>query len=537
MKKITILIFAIAVLGAGCKRFIDINQNVNQPLSVTPNVVLSAALTGSAGNLAGNFLNSARWMGYWARSGNYIADVPTETYVINAGYADGDFQSLYGTLSRYAYIEKAAQASKSTLPFYLGVAKTMKALHFSTLVDGFGNVPYSQAFQVNTNSTPAYDDAASIYSSLVSQLDSAITYFEAAKAYYSASTTVSSVLSTDDKYDVMFGRGTGGTSSTNAVARMVKWEEFANTIKLKLLLHESELSSVKSGIAAELAKTSSFGYLPAGTSAAINPGYSTSVSQFNPYWGIFNSASGQSVNYAFFRCNQYSVNYLNSVGDNTRLNLFYAITGAAVVGAYDGDPQAPTNSITAGIGTENGTGVLKGSTQDQPILMDFESLFLQAEATAKGYITGGATPDALVKQAIEQNYIYLGDNAADADAYYAANSTNPTVSYTASVGSPVSSTSVDPTPGMQAIMTQKWAALNGINWFEAFTENRRTGFPLKDGKTFGVSHAPNPILHNGAPTIPYRFLYPQSEINSNGKNVPALPAAQYTPIFWDVFDK
>ena len=296
MKKITILIFTIAALGAGCKKFTDINQNPNQPLSVTPNVVLSAALTGSASNLANDFLNSAIWMGYWSRSGNYIADVQTETYAINAAYADGDFQNLNNTLGRYAYIEKLAAANKAQLSFYLGVAKTMKALHFSTLVDGFGNVPYSQAFNITKTTTPAYDDAKTIYQSLIVQLDSAVVYFDAAKTFYALPTTVSSVLTTDDKYDIMFGRGTGGSSVSAADTRLDKWVMFANTIKLKLLLHVSGdghtagATAPISGfdIAGELAKTAANGrgYLPLGLSASVNPGYSASAAaQFNPLWG------------------------------------------------------------------------------------------------------------------------------------------------------------------------------------------------------------------------------------------------------------
>jgi len=520
MKKITILLIAIAALGAGCKRFIDINQNLNQPLTVTPNVVLSAALAGSAADQAGTFLNSARWMGYWSRSGNYIADVPTETYNISTTYEDGDFQGIYNTLGRYAYIEKTGFANKTSLQFYLGVAKTMKAFHFAELVDGFGNVPYKQAFQINTTTTPAYDDAKGIYADLITQLDSAFVYFELAKTYYAATTTTASVITTDDKYDIMFGRGLGQASGTAAQARMSLWETFANTVKLKLLIHESNVLDAAT-IKAELAKTASYGYIQAGASASVNPGYSSSsVAQYNPFWGIFYTSSGQSNTYAFLRCNQYSVNFLNNTNDQTvREDLFYAAAGSAVVGNYDGDPQAASNSTTAGLGT----GILKGASQDQLIISDFESLFLQAEATQKGLITGGSTAAALVRTAVEQNYIYLGDSAGDADTYLDSNTGNKLVDVN--------------TGGLQAIMTQKWAADNGINWYESYIDFRRTGYPAEDGVNFGVTHAPNPIKHNGVPTIPYRFLYPQSEINSNGKNVPSLPAAQYTPIFWDTLDK
>ena len=526
MKKFTILLFALAGLGAGCKKFTNINQNPNQPLSVTPNVVLSAALTGSANNLATNFTNSARWMGYWSRSGNYIADVQTETYQITTGYADGDFQSLYNTLSRYAYIDGVASASKSSLSFYLGVAKTMKALHFSTLVDGFGNVPYSQAFQVAKITTPKYDDAKTIYLALISSLDSAVTYFDAAKTYYAASTTTDGTRTTDDKYDIMFGRGTGGASASNANTRLDKWVMLANTIKLKLLLHvsgdghTSMPTSAISGfdISGEIAKITANGrgFLPIGLSATVNPGYSaSSAAQFNPFWGLFHSISGTNGTYDYYRANTYSVNYFNATQD-VRIDYDYAAQGSSVQGNYDGDPQSATNTTTAGIGS----GLLKSPSMDQPILMDFESLFLQAEATQRGLLPSTAPGAAatLLQQAVEESYIYLGDNAADADAYIVQNAGNPTVDITAG----------DP---QQAILTQKWAALNGINWFEAYTEYRRTGFPASS--VLGLSHANSHVKN----AIPYRFLYPQSEVTSNGANIPALTNGAYTPIFWDTLDK
>ena len=515
MKKITILLFAIAAIGSGCKKFTDINQNPNQPLAVTPNVVLSAALTGSANNLATDFLLNTRWMGNLARSGNYIADAQTEGYGINTGYADGDFQNLFNTLSRYNYIEQQGDAAKASSSFYIGVAKTMKALHFSTLVDGFGNIPYKQAFNVNKYPTPAYDDAKSIYEDLVLQLDSAVTLFDATKTYYALSTTSASVLTTDDKYDIIFGRGLGTSSTT----RLDKWVMFANTLKMKLLLHLSGVSSEAGLITSEVAKINANGrgFLPAGLSAAVNPGYSSSGSQFNPFYALwFTPANQPSTNNNFYRANNYALNFYNSSGDQTRQFLVYAPVGNAVVGNYDGDPQSLTNTFTSGIGS----GVVKGPTQDQLILSDFESLFIQAEAVQKGYIEGNAA--TLLQQAIEQNYIYLGDSAGDADDYYTGGAGNPNVDYA--------------TGGLQAIITQKWIALNCINWFETYTEFRRTGFP--NAAVLGLSHA---VTHVTAPDgkvhIPFRYLYPQSEINSNGKNVPALAKAQYTPIFWDTLDQ
>jgi hypothetical protein len=516
MKKITILLFAIAALGAGCKKFTDINNNPNQPLTVTPNVLLSAALTGSGNGLGADFLNTPRWMGYWARSGNFITTPPVEDYQEDVSFADNDWQDYYSTLNRYNNIEIAGKQSPTTLSFYIGVAKTMKALHFSTLVDAFGDVPYSQAFNLNKFPNPKYDDAATIYADLVNQLDSAVTYFDAAKAYYALGAASSSAVKTDDQYDIMFGRGAG----VDPNVRVDNWVKLANTIKLRLLLTEENASSVgASVVSAELAKTTANGrgYLMAGTSASVNPGYSnSSATRLNPLYNVFYQVSGSTSNgYAFNRANQYAVNMYNLTGD-IRISGVYTPVGGKILGNYDGDPNAGTNAVTAGV---SGTNAISSASQSQMIFSDFESLFWQAEAAQRGFNVGGSTATALATQGIEQSFIYLGNAQADADAYIAANT---------------GSVLVDPATGLQAIMTQKWISLNTVNWQEAYTDYRRTGFPAPDpvNNTFGFTKAPAPTLHNGKLTIPFRFLYPQSEISTNGKNIPA-GKTQFTPVFWD----
>ena len=513
MKKITILLFAIAALSAGCKKFTDINNNPNQPLVVTPNVLLSAALTGSANGLGADFLNTPRWMGYWARSGNFITTPPVEDYQEDVSFADGDWQDYYSTLNRYNNIEIAGKQSPTTLSFYIGVAKTMKALHFSTLVDAFGDVPYSQAFNLNKFPNPKYDDAKTIYADLVNQLDSAVTYFDAAKAYYGLGAASSSAVKTDDQYDIMFGRGAGVAPAT----RVDNWVRLANTIKLRLLLTEQSVIGA-SGVSTELAKTDANGrgYLMAGTSASVNPGYSnSSASRLNPLYNLFYQVSGATSNgYAFNRANEYAVNFYNFTQD-PRIGGVYTPVGGKILGNYDGDPNAGTNAVTAGI---SGTNAIASPGQSQMIFSDFESLFWQAEAAQEGFSVGGSAT-SLATQAIEQSFIFLGNAKSDADTYITTNA---------------GSVLVDPATGLQAIMTQKWISLNTVDWQEAYTDYRRTGFPAPDPahNTFGFTKAPAPTLHNGKLTIPFRFLYPQSEISTNGKNIPA-GKTQFTTVFWD----
>jgi hypothetical protein len=540
MKKLTILLFAIASVAAGCKKFTEnINNNLNQPTVVTPNVVLSAALVASGSSLANDFLNTNRWMCYWARSGNYIETIPTETYVLDPSYADGEFEGLYGTMTRYNYIQNNSAGD----PFYVGVAQVMKAFHFATLVDAFNSIPYSQAFNLAKYPAPKYDDAATIYASLVQQCDSAVISFQKATTYYSGAP--STTITLDDKYDVMFGRGAGVDPTT----RMNEWIRFTNTVKLRLLMTARTATSVsafsKASIMAELAKVTANGqgFIGPNQSASINPGYSNSqAAQQNPIYGGFYLTSGTANNnFNFFRANQYYINYGNNTGDPRFTDNYQIVLSGApyCVGNYDGDPNPLSNTFTSGIGSGKATsttGPIQNASQDEFIMSDFESLFWQAEAAQEGYIAGSAADFA--KQGTEQSFIYVNDtgsgdngqNITDADNFLAGDAGDPKTDV--SVG------------GLQAVMTLKWAALNTINWEQAYTDYRRTGYPVPDNNDFGFSRANNVFKHamldvtgkNQPINFPFRYLYPQSEINTNNANIPSGTSA-YTTIFWDTREK
>lgn len=553
MKKLTILLFAATALAAGCKKFTEnINTNPNQPTVVTPNVLLSASLNSSAANLALDFQNTARWMGYWSRSGSYIEDVPTETYDIQPSYADGSWQSLYAVLTQYKGVEAAAGSD----PFYSGVAKIMEALHFSTLVDGFNNVPYSQAFNLNKYPNPKYDDAATVYAALVQQCDSAVYYFQKAIVYYG--TAPSTVVSTDATYDIVYGRSALALSATQ---RMDYWIKFANTVKLKLLMTargSSASAFSASSITTELAKVTATGQgyigsdyagggiaydVAANESASVNPGYGTAnAAQQNPFFGSFYVPSGTpNNNLAYYRANTYYVNYGNNFSDFRFTDDYLINLGGApyVTGNYDGDPNAVSNSLSSQLGQSTvptTIGPLHSSAQDEFLMSDFESLFWQAEAASLGYNVGTLTSGKLADIGTEQSFVYVDDTGSGSASQDAADAETNFIAGTAGTIVDISTS----TPTLRAIMTEKWSALNSINWEQAYTDYRRTGYPVPDGTNFGFSHAQNRVTHSSkdalgnvqSVNLPYRYLYPQSEINTNAGNIPAGTSA-YTKIFWD----
>src|SRR5882724_3489668 len=334
-----LLLFA----AAGCKKgTFDINSvNPNVPSAVSPKFTLSAALTAAANETynAGypDFAN--RYMGYWSFSGDYGGYGTEAVYNTNTSFAVGNWDNVYTTLENFRFI-----ASQSTAPNsanYLGMSKIMQSFLFQRLVDLYNNVPYAQSLNGGITNYPKYDDAKTVYKSLVAQLDSAILIIKGAPVTADNPTT----------YDVIFG------------GNMTKWQQFANTVKLKALLNLTQTSDGPAFITAELNGLTTASFLGAGTDAIINPGYSNAaVNQQNPIWqnvGFATNGTSPTGGNSFNRANSYSVTFYTNTND-PRIALFYAKNNNGVVkgrafGSQDGSEH---NTIISAVGP----GILKSAT-------------------------------------------------------------------------------------------------------------------------------------------------------------------------------
>ncbi len=110
---------------------------------------------------------------------------------------------------------KQADASRFTV--HAGMARVMQAYTLSVLVDYFGDVPFSQAFQGAENLNPGVDRMVDLYPAIIAILDKAITDFAATPDAFAPAIT-----------DFYYGGGTAG---------IAKWRRLANTLKLKLGLN------------------------------------------------------------------------------------------------------------------------------------------------------------------------------------------------------------------------------------------------------------------------------------------------------------
>jgi hypothetical protein len=367
---------------------------------------------------------------------------------------------------------------------------------------------------------PAYDSGSVVYNGCLAKLDSAIALFESDSVMAAGSYNPGNA-------DVMFQ---GDVPS---------WIRLANTLKLRLLLHEINVTAQAGVIQTEMAKIAAdaFGCIGAGQTAFVNPGYGTDLSgHLSPLWSSigYNINGGVSNNEQ--RATTYMINKLKGYND-PRIAYFYCSSAAGqVLGNPVGDPNnanatyvgsgpgpnpASLNPPPFAISGPSKYGILQSPTQPAIVLSSWESLFLQAEAAYRGLLPGGAAAaQAFYEQAITESFTYLnvytdGKSSGAAATFAAAYLAQPVdgVNWAAS------------TNKLQTIITQKYIALCYTNTEESWTDFRRTGYP----SDLAVSDDPA-VLY---PHV-LRFIYPQSEYDANADNV--SKEGNVTPvsprIFW-----
>jgi hypothetical protein len=508
MNKIKLSIIALtagAMALGGCdKDFLDINQNPNNPteVNVTPNLATAAQLNNSAGRNAASYDFLNRWMGYWSASGSYSRSTVEMSYNLTNDFGSGIWNGIYYTVGQYRSIEK--KASDLNQQFYRGIAIAMQAFEMQNLVDVYGDVPYSKAFDLVGNIRPAYDDDEAIYKDLMVRLDTALAAIKRADVDPNITTQ-----------DIIF-KG----NKTN-------WYKFINTIKLRLLVYTSGTSTFNRS--AEIAKITAegSGFLGNGVGAMAQPGYSSSKP--NPYYAshLHTESGNEADNYN--RANCFFLNMMTPMADiryTRQYRTAKALGNYSKCTSYGQNPLDDVNSDrTPGPGyglirvpnstftTPPNAVAATGATMPMWVMTSVEAMFLVAEATARGWLAGD--PKVAYENAVRESFTYLTLTTADADTYLAG--TDPKVMWPAA-----------PTEAsmLNVIIWQKYFALNGLQANATWADWRRTGIvPVP------LSIAPE----RGSNPIPVRLLYPSSEYSFNKDNVAGEGTiSQFTSkVFWD----
>jgi Starch-binding associating with outer membrane len=534
------MIAIVALLAVSCKKAaFDINKTPNQPTdnTIEYNVILPAALNNTGRVVALRWGWLQNYLSYWARSGTYAPNNEEETYALTSNFAPSGaiWSACYDNLFDYQVMENKAKVAGAD--FYVGIAKIMKAHNYAMLVDIYNNVPYTQALKGSDNVTPVYDKGLDIYKDLLIQLDDAVYLIKNA----TNSTTGPNKNIVND--DIMFSTSTATISTANIDALKVKWGMFANTLKLRLLVHLmnggilSPTTTVSGiNITNEIAKINAngYGYLTAGINAELQPGYKSDKP--NPFYATFykDAAGTATANNVYYKANETGLT-LYSDNSDPRITRFYETGTGGMVGVKYGLPPTTANAaaVLAGIGP----GVYKAADKPQWVLTSAESYFLQAEAMNRGFITGGNAKIAM-ENGITESFVALGLTSSQVGTYLSFNATYPDVDYNA-----LPLTAGLAPGGLYTIISQKWLALNAIAPFEVWTDYRRVDqSSAVKHFVYGVSggHGVVPQISvypgNTKTEIPVRLSYPQTEYNYNSANVVSQGTINpsTSKIFWDL---
>jgi len=520
MKKTSILsLTAILLLSASsCKKFTDINKNPNAATSATPELILPQALVYTASNANGYNTYGAQLGGYAANAGGYGGFGSNWTYNFGPNDYSGLWSNTYDALNDFQTVINST-AKDATHLYYNGIARIMRAYNFELLVDAYNNVPYTDALQGTSNKvTPKYDDAKTIYPALAVQLDSAIAIIKQGQSAGSQAPVAAA-------NDPLFA------------GNVTTWIQFANTIKLRLIIRASA--------AAAFANTT---FDPAGflsTDAIVNPGYAKVSGQQNPSWNTWvKTFDGSAGNRAWMPCT-FAFAYYNGgkLSDPYRGSAIYyqfpATPNNQLGVGTTAVPSAPTdaNAWYSGDVTNlgNAVGIMKGLNMGEPLVLAAESWFLQAEAQVRGIIGGDAGVSFNNGILASFNYLYLLpddktygaglDPATDFAQYQADNAGSYLVNW---------SLATTQDQQIEAIITQKYIAVNFINSQEGWNEYRRTGYPLSSTSITDPNKSMVSTLSQSthADKLPTRILYPASEYSYNSSNVPTSISPYTSTIFW-----
>lgn len=539
-----------AVVGSGCKKsFFDINKDPNNAVesNITADLVAPGALLNSANRTGVSYAWLNFWLGYWAPSSGFAPAVEEQSYNINTAFASGIFSGLLDNAYDYQFMEN--QATASGQDFYRGIAKIMKSNNFAQLVDVYNNVPYSEALKGLAAIRPKYDDGKAIYEDLIKQVDTAIALIKGADINKNEKIATA---------DIMFA---GNKTS---------WIKFANTLKLRWLMTQSNRADRASYVTAEIAKivAEGTGFLGAGENAFVKPAYTSDKA--NAYYASFGFTATGTPATSYYRANVVAMNYMK-VNSDPRLTYYYKkILGNSAAVTTEPLTTLPPKDVRGnqyGLPIDNSTypyqagdfvsqiggvdapgaysasakGLAKGYDQPMWVMTSIESLWLQAEAKTRGFLAGDAK--AAYKAAIAESFSWLNIPSASTafNTWYDGQVTlgNKNVDWD------LNTTSAEK---VRLVMFHKYLSMNGVDPLVTWNDFRRStgGVAQVDpeptkyaGGVIGAGTYPYLDLSmnpgRSSQVIPVRLLYPQRELELNFANVPTVGVKsgdQFTAKIW-----
>jgi hypothetical protein len=209
-----ILIFCITAVFflAGCEGFLDINDDPNNPTEAPPQGLMTNVTFETAQNTYRMGSITSFYVQYTASPNQ-----GSSTDVHEAVSYGTQWFELYDVMTDLTDLEVLAEEAGATQ--YVGIAKILKALNLATLVDAWGDAPYSEAFFAETLN-PGYDSQEVLYQQVSSLLSDGLTQLR----------QPNSTIITGNE-DFIYG------------GDIERWDRLANMLQARYLNHYSKQAS------------------------------------------------------------------------------------------------------------------------------------------------------------------------------------------------------------------------------------------------------------------------------------------------------
>ncbi|MCG8183761.1 SusD/RagB family nutrient-binding outer membrane lipoprotein [Tenacibaculum piscium] len=374
---------------------------------------------------------------------------------------------------------------------------------YMTLVDIFGNVPYTEALDLQKYPTPKYDDAKTIYLDLAKRITNAVN---------SLNTNLASF---------------GGADLIHN-GDVAKWKMYGNSLKLKMGLHLADVDATKakqlveqayaSGVISSNADNTVMKYLD--KEIEQNPLYASLVleSQLVPTSFLVDNLNAKEDPRRDFFFDPTSKIALfekdsdgNIVKDENDENVYKLDEAGNKIKEYKGALYADEKATFSDYSTQ-GTALKKKDTEG--VIFDYaETSFLLADAASRGFSVGN-TAAHYYEQGIKASMDYWGVADADATTYLARTD----VAFATATAK-------------QKIAEQLWIAYYNRG-LEAWTEYRRLDYP--------VFPVPAKAFPEAEGKVPVRVIYPSSVRVRNAANYADAASKiggdkMTTKLFWDKY--
>lgn len=466
MKKIIAYILApMLFIASSCDDFGDINVNPNASEVPLTSALLTNALTAMGGSTTGGANLVAGFYAQYFTEALYTDNCLYGVQDVDwAGEMAGSMFDLKNIININSDPATAGYAAlNGSNNNQIAIARILLAYRFSVLSDRYGDIPYFEALQLNTQ--PTIDDQEAIYNDLFNELDEAVAQFD---------------NNGNVKGDILYG----GNNEN--------WKKFANTLRMILALRVSVADPTLGQTQFAAALAADGGVFESNDDNAVldYPGGGFR----NPWYGI---GADQGVTDVI-------ADFLNANND-LRENAFGKPASGTLIGVPYGLVREDAISWTA---ANPGWSLIlndgfRAEGSELFVLTYADALLARSQGADYGWST--EDEEALYYDAIKASWEQWG---VYIDGNYLTYIADPDIDLNTGTGM------MGATTKTQKIALQRWLTFYP-NGPQGWSEWRRTGIPAL---------VPTINAINTSKQIPRRFPFPSVEYSYNPANIDAAVA-------------